>query len=63
VNGYAIYNDADLNTYRSLSYSQVSSLSDYYNFEYTNSSTDYYYYGYNRSDFEDLSLLLIWNTE
>jgi len=58
VNGYAIYNDADLNTYRSLSYSQVSSLSDYYNFEYTNSSTDYYYYGYNRSDFEDLSLLL-----
>lgn len=58
VDGYAIYNNADVNTYRSLNYSQVSSLSDYYNFDYTESSTDYYYYGYNRSDFEDLSLLL-----
>jgi iron complex outermembrane receptor protein len=58
MDGYAIYNNADLNTYRSLNYSQASNLSDFYKFDYTGNSSDYYYYGYNKSDFEDLSLLL-----
>jgi iron complex outermembrane recepter protein len=58
LEAYTIYNNADINTYRSLSYSQASDLSGYYNFDYTSDRTDYYYYGYNKSDFEDLSVLL-----
>ncbi|MGD9160180.1 MAG: TonB-dependent receptor [Desulfobacteraceae bacterium] len=58
VSAYTIYNNADVNTYRTLNYTQVSSLSDFYDFDYTTDSTDYYYYGYNKSDFEDLSVML-----
>ncbi len=57
VEAYTIYNDADVNTYRTLSYAQVSSLSDNYKADYTTDKTDYYYYGYNKSDFEDISFV------
>ncbi len=58
ISAYTIYNNADVNTYRTLNYSQVSSLSEFYDFDYTTDSTDYYYYGYNKSDFEDVSVLM-----
>ena len=57
VRAYTIYNNADINTYRSLSYAQAASLSNYNDFDYTTDRTDYYYYGYNKSDFKDLSVL------
>lgn len=58
ISGYTIYNNADVNTYRSLSYAQLSSSDDFYDFDYTIDRADYYYYGYNNSDFENLSVLL-----
>jgi iron complex outermembrane receptor protein len=52
-----IYNNAKVSTYRTLSYTQAAALSDYYDFDFTTDGTDYYYYGYNKSDFEDVSVL------
>lgn len=57
IRAYSIYNNADVNTYRTLDYEKASSLHQYHDFHYTDDPSDYYYYGYNRSKFEDYSLL------
>ncbi len=53
---FSIYNNSDVNTYRSLDYTEASSLSDNYNFDFTNDKNDYFYYGYNKADFEDYNV-------
>ena len=57
LEAHALYNKADINTYRSLDYEKASALGRYHHFDYTNDKTDDYYYGYNKSDFEDYSFL------
>jgi iron complex outermembrane receptor protein len=57
IEAHTIYNDAEVNTYRPLSYAQAAALADFHKYDYTTDGTDYYYYDYNKSDFEDVSLL------
>ena len=53
---FSTYNNADVNTYRTLNYEKASSLSKNYNLDFTNDKNDYFYYGYNKADFEDYNI-------
>ncbi len=57
LSAYALYNDAEVATYRPLSHLQTASLDRYYKYDYTDDKARYDYWGYNKSDFEDYSLL------
>lgn len=49
IEAFSIYNNSDVNTYRTLSYTQADSLSDNYDFDFTNDKNDYFYCGYNKA--------------
>ena len=53
IEAFSTYNKADVNTYRTLNYAKASSLSENYDFDFTDDKNDYFYYGYNKADFED----------
>ena len=56
IEAFSIYNNSDVNTYRTMSYTQARSLNDNYDFDFTNDKNDYFYYGYNQADFEDYNV-------
>ena len=56
VEAFSIYNNAKLNTYRSINFQQASSLGGNYKLDYTDNQADYYFYGYNKNKFEDYNL-------
>lgn len=58
IEAFSIYNNAKVNTYRPLSYKQVSSLDKTYNLDYVNDKKDYFYYDYNKNDFVDFNFFL-----
>ncbi|WP_041469092.1 TonB-dependent receptor [Chloroherpeton thalassium] len=53
VEAFALYNKSKIHTYRSLSYDQISNLSENYELDFSNDPNDLYYYDYNRNEFED----------
>jgi iron complex outermembrane receptor protein len=44
---YAVYNNAQVHTYRPLRYSQAAALSVYNDMDYNDNPSDYFYHGYN----------------
>jgi iron complex outermembrane receptor protein len=54
---YAVYNTAEVNTYRPMRYTQAVALSANRYFDYSDKPSDYFYYDYNKNDFEDYSLM------
>ena len=53
---FSTYNNADVNTYRTLNYEKASSLSTNNDFDFSNNKNDYFYYGYNKAEFEDYNI-------
>ena len=54
---FGIYNNLKLNTYRPLTYAQISDMDAYYNHDFSDNSNDYNYYDYNRNKFDDFMFL------
>jgi iron complex outermembrane receptor protein len=57
IEAYAVYNNAQVNTYRPLRYAQAAALGANHDSDYSDDPSDYFYYDYNKNDFEDYSLL------
>ena len=54
---FGIYNKLNLNTYRPLTYAQISDMNGYYDYDYSDNPGNYDYYDYNRNEFDDLMFL------
>ena len=57
VEFFSIYNKAEVNPYRPLTFQQAASLGENYNFDFSGNPSDYFYYGYNKNKFEDHNLM------
>ncbi|MFH0921340.1 MAG: outer membrane beta-barrel protein [Fibrobacterota bacterium] len=57
LEAFGIYNKLKLNTYRPLTYTQISNMDANYNLDFSRDPNDYYCYDYNRNEFEDYMFL------